>query len=157
MKNLIALLYILIVVLIPNSCSKEGIIEEQPVPLIDLSGEWLGKGYQCPYDPPYLFEERVEISHDLITGSIVATKITGDPCVPAGYVTFQGSYFGKDSKFKAGITGGTPTKPGFATHVGFIDVFASDEKQPLRLQVSPLQGCPDNLSFIFISREIDPG
>lgn len=52
-----------------------------------LNGEWLGINYQCPFG--VLHQERVSIVEE--EGRIVATKLTGDECVPAGEVTFEGT------------------------------------------------------------------
>ena len=52
-----------------------------------LNGEWLGINYQCPIG--VIQRERVKIVEQ--DGQIVATKLTGDDCVPAGGVTFQGT------------------------------------------------------------------
>ncbi|MDF1821752.1 MAG: Cyclin D1-binding domain-containing protein [Alcanivoracaceae bacterium] len=52
-----------------------------------LNGEWLGINFQCPVG--VLHQERVAIVEE--DGEIVATKLTGDDCVPAGEITFQGS------------------------------------------------------------------
>jgi len=52
----------------------------------DLSGTWLGEGYQCGWQ---VFQEEVQIEQQ--GNAIVATKITGDACVPAGYRSFSGA------------------------------------------------------------------
>lgn len=57
---------------------------------VDLSGLWAGDGYTCT-------EGRVpteQISIVQNENSIVATKKTGDACIPAGQVTFQGTFSG---------------------------------------------------------------
>jgi hypothetical protein len=76
---------------------------------IDLNGEWVGKDYDC--------ESRTseEMVHVTASGnSITATKTTGDRCVPAGNVTFQGTSSGVlsvGSSFPVTWTIGTPQKP----------------------------------------------
>ena len=63
-----------------------------PSPNIDLSGNWIGKNYRCGnQEDPFgeeLMEQRIEIiqAHQ----RVVATKITGDDCVPAGNITWEG-------------------------------------------------------------------
>jgi hypothetical protein len=63
-----------------------------PSPNIDLSGNWIGKNYRCAsQEDPFgeeLMEQRIEIiqTHQ----RVVATKITGDDCVPAGNITWEG-------------------------------------------------------------------
>ena len=52
-----------------------------------LTGEWLGINYQCPIG--VVHQESVRVVEE--EGTIVATKITGDDCVPAGEVTFSGT------------------------------------------------------------------
>ncbi len=61
-------------------------------PSIDLSGDWVGKNYRCSSqaDPlgTELMEQHIQIIQDDTT--LVATKITGDDCVPAGNTTWEG-------------------------------------------------------------------
>lgn len=61
--------------------------EENPQPN-NLSGRWVGMGYQCPFGT--FHNEIVEIVQN--GTQISATKVTGDPCVPAGSETFKGSF-----------------------------------------------------------------
>ncbi len=52
-----------------------------------LAGEWTADGFFCETDQP---AERLAIS---VSGSSVkATKTTGDGCVPAGMVSWEGTY-----------------------------------------------------------------
>ena len=127
MKNLMAILSILIMVFIFNSCGKEEAIPEQleQETLIDLTGEWLGKDYECPFVDLFNIEERVRIVHNLKTGMVVATKITGDPCVPAGDITFHGYYSGTTSTFAAIFMAGSPTRPSSGGNNMTIDVYTS--------------------------------
>lgn len=78
---------------------------------INLSGQWIGLEYQCPFG--VFHNEVVEITH---TGAdIQAVKITGDPCVPARNITFSGNF---DSKTKRGSitwTTGWPNDPACCT------------------------------------------
>jgi len=67
----------------------------------DLSGKWVGENYTCRGK----FRETVQIEQ---TGnSIVATKITGDACVPAGNRTFEGTL----NSAKITWTTGSPNRP----------------------------------------------
>lgn len=50
-----------------------------------FEGTWIGEGYNCEQGG---LSEKVQIS---ISGnSLIARKVTGDNCVPAGNITFQG-------------------------------------------------------------------
>lgn len=79
----------------------------------NLCGIWFAYGYKCSnivgnqfvfYDVP------VEILHIEQDGqNVKATKITGDPCVPAGNVTWYGTY--DSSYFKINICVGSPKEP----------------------------------------------
>lgn len=60
----------------------------------DLCGIWLGHNYQC-WDSTLngqLVNQTQVIRVEHIGDSVVATKITGDGCVPAGNVTWYGNY-----------------------------------------------------------------
>lgn len=54
--------------------------------LLSLDGEWIAHGYRC--DGVFRADERVRVTVDASEG-IVATKVTGDPCVPAGAIAFR--------------------------------------------------------------------
>lgn len=56
----------------------------------DLSGLWAGDGYTCTEGK--VPTEQISIVQN--ENSIVATKKTGDACIPAGQVTFQGTFGG---------------------------------------------------------------
>lgn len=58
-----------------------------PTEGLNLSGIWQGYGYWCR-SRSKLLQEIIEIEQN--GNSIVATKITGDDCVPAGSPTFSG-------------------------------------------------------------------
>ena len=64
---------------------------------IDLTGDWSAQGYRCTSTNSGT--QRIGIVHILETGSVIATKIIGDPCVKAGEETFSGSYDGMASSF----------------------------------------------------------
>jgi hypothetical protein len=82
-------------------------------PSINLAGTWIGEGYTCGLTGLVKQPgERVQIT---INGnSIVATKITGDKCVPAGKTTFKGtlpSSLSNGSSFPVTYTTGTIFAP----------------------------------------------
>lgn len=52
-----------------------------------LSGTWIGS-YRCPQGAEFI-EEIVDVSQNK-DFYLKATKVTGDPCVPAGNITFEG-------------------------------------------------------------------
>lgn len=75
-----------------------------------LAGEWLGINYQCPIG--VLHRETVRIEER--NGNIVATKVSGDDCVPAGEVTFSGTR--ESIQCVTGMPGGTE----FSAYAGRI-------------------------------------
>lgn len=76
---------------------------------IDLTGNWTGEGYGCERGG---LVEKIQIT---VNGNyLVAKKITGDNCVPAGNITFQGTLpelISEGSSFPVSWTVGTPTNP----------------------------------------------
>ena len=65
------------------------LVQAQP-PSFDFSGIWTGRGYWCnggPQPPQYVV---IKIED----GAVIATKLTGDPCIEAGEVTWLGDYTG---------------------------------------------------------------
>lgn len=77
---------------------------------IELTGTWIVEGYAC--EPGVWYKEKIQIS---VNGNyLVAKKVTGDNCVPAGNITFQGtlpdSVF-EGSSFPLTWTIGTPINP----------------------------------------------
>ncbi|MFB8797524.1 MAG: hypothetical protein U7126_25590 [Microcoleus sp.] len=72
-------------------------------------GTWRGNGYTCERGG---LTEEVQIS---VSGnSLVAKKITGDNCVPAGNITFQGTIpqsVSKGSSFSVTFKTGWPDRP----------------------------------------------
>ena len=111
------------------SCSKEEENVEIVETVIDLTGEWTAKGFFCEVAQP---DQTIGIEHDLSTGEVVATKITGDKCVPAGSVSFTAMFDGKLSIFPFVGTVGTPTNPSNATLDGLIRV--DDENSMTAIQ-----------------------
>ena len=76
-----------------------------PSPVPDLTGIWESSDYQCPFGT--FHTEQISIIHT--NNNLVARKITGDPCVPAGDITFEGS-FSEDTNFLL-MTVGLPPEP----------------------------------------------
>jgi hypothetical protein len=89
---------------------------------VDLTGTWQSDGYQCPAGIRHT--ELVSIRHD--EQRIVATKLTGDPCVPAGFETFSGRLPEGSSVAAINWTGGTPRAPASAQFPGFLEVLDHD-------------------------------
>jgi hypothetical protein len=83
----------------------------------DLRGTWLGEGYQCGWE---VFQEEVKIEQQ--GNAIVATKLTGDPCVPAGSRSFSGVLDTAHIIW----TRGYPTRPACCQEKGILTVV--DEK-----------------------------
>ncbi len=111
MKNLIILLVLIIV-----SCSKSKL---ETNPEINLNGEWIGKGYQCPFGTT-INEEIIKIEHK--GNEIIASKIVGDPCVPAGNITFKGSYNADKDHYDVIWTSGSPNQPACCSYSGILKV-----------------------------------
>lgn len=130
MNRLIFVLTLLILAIFITSCEKE----EEPQPeqenLVDLTGEWLGKGYQCPAGVKH--DEMIEISHNLETGEVVATKITGDDCVTAGNITFTGIFDGRlnpsfpETRFNVTFVTGSPSFPNSSSISSTLEVVNSN-------------------------------
>ena len=106
MKKLI----ISILLLCTISCEKESEVEQLlPLPIEQtqpngLCGIWYGLGYSCNGSIPV---EIILIEH--MNDFVRATKITGDNCVEAGQITWQGYYY--QSPFIADLTLGSSINP----------------------------------------------
>jgi len=85
------------------------VVPEPKSATVNLSGTWESPDYQCPFGTYHL--EIIRIQHT--NGQITAIKVTGDPCVPAENVTFQG-IVSKDQNSVA-FTVGTPSDPAWNT------------------------------------------
>jgi hypothetical protein len=93
-----------------------------PLPTVDPStyspqmfnGIWIGEGYQCPWGTYHTEKIKIEVKNNFL----IATKITGDECVPQGNQTFSGivpSSLKIGSSFSISSIGGFPEKPAFDT------------------------------------------
>lgn len=85
----------------------------------DLTGLWVGEGYTCgEVTGPQLIEITVERTDQdgFISENVVATKVTGDPCIPAGLVTWRGRIEGTQIIGEAQVIAGLPPADPF-----FID------------------------------------
>ena len=110
MKKNIALLAFIISTLLVSCVKKETLTP------IDLTGEWIGTGYECPSGT--LHSERVKIVQEGF--NIVATKITGDLCVLAGSTTFKGTFDGKTKIGNITWNTGNPPQPSCCTAQGTL-------------------------------------
>ncbi len=125
MKKLLSIILITVIIFISISCSKEEMNPEQEN-IVDLSGEWLGEGYDCPWGVQH--NERISIEHNLETSEVVATKITGDDCVTAGNITFTGDFNGKinleqpEARFDVQFITGEPSNPNSSTATSTLEV-----------------------------------
>ena len=99
---------LLLAVLLISSCGEEEAEETISENLLDLTGTWEGENYDCE---DIKYTEDIRIRHDLSINQVIATKITGDPCVTAGSVTFTGDYDGVADWFRVVFTTGSPQNP----------------------------------------------
>ncbi len=95
-------------------------------PYVNLSGRWRAKGYTC--DNKIIQEEIIEIDHKAMAvysttavTSFTAKKITGDPCVPAGKITFRGDFKNKGVNEDITFTTGNPANPACCTAKGTLN------------------------------------
>ncbi len=95
-------------------CSKQVLVEEK----IDLTGFWIATGYQCPIGT--FHTEKIHITQN--GNQITATKITGDPCVPAGSLTFTATLDVNDRKGQVLYRSGSPSKPNCCTSKGDMEI-----------------------------------
>jgi len=92
---------------------------------ISLTGVWECSEYECPVGTKHT--ERVSISH--ADEHLIATKITGDDCVPAGFETFRGRLPTGSLIGAITWTGGLPREPASSTFPGFLKVIDNDHFQ----------------------------
>lgn len=117
MKNVPSVIIALSILLLAGceSCEKE---ERYPGDFSYLNGQWVGSGYQCNGPQP---DEQIGITWTAVSG-IVAIKVTGDPCVNAGSVTFRGTYNAQTEQFDITWTTGYPTSAGCCTSPGTLKI-----------------------------------
>lgn len=130
MKRLILPILLPLLVIIQFSCEPEAVVPPVEAPeeeLIDLNGEWTFHEVECP--ALVYQDEQISISHNLETGEIIATKITGDDCVTAGNTTFTGILKGATKNyypnviFEATFILGVPNNPNSTTGTAILQVF----------------------------------
>lgn len=90
---------------------------------IDLTGTWRSHDYQCPWGVRHT--ELIEVVHE--DGQIVARKVTGDDCVPAGFETFSGRLPHGGVLGAITWTVGQAHAPASETRSGFLKVISHDE------------------------------
>jgi len=94
-------------------------------------GLWVGKGYTCSSSIGFL-EYDIDITYS--EGSVVATKVTGDDCVPAGNITWTAILQNKwgyceDSKsylIPIRVFFGTPNKPSSSFSFSRLEILDED-------------------------------
>ena len=99
MKNLNLLFSFCLVFISLAGCSEEysGHTKSSSSKGFDLNGLWIGKGYRC-WDnlnsdgSPIIMDEEIKIDQE--SSFVVAKKITGDECIQAGEITWDGKIDG---------------------------------------------------------------
>ena len=79
-------------------------IVKSEIKAADLIGIWDAKGYGCSVSIPL---EKIRI--DIKEGKLVAVKMTGDDCVPAGEITWEGTLKGNIISAKGHVSSGPKT------------------------------------------------
>lgn len=90
----------------------------------EFAGTWIGYGYSCN---GHKLQEKVNIT--VYNGHLVATKLTGDYCVPAGNITFEGKvpyYASTGSYFPVTWTTGSPHYPASYKAVKNLKILNAD-------------------------------
>ncbi len=90
----------------------------------EFAGTWIGYGYSCN---GHKLQEKVHIT--VYNGHLVATKLTGDYCVPAGNITFQGKvpyYTSIGNHFPVTWTTGSPYYPASHKVVKNLKILSAD-------------------------------
>jgi hypothetical protein len=120
----------------PEGCG--ALIRIEVVPLVgSLTGIWTASGYGCTDDsqPP---KEEIRVVQD--GTQLTAVKVTGDNCVLAGSVTWQGTITG--TAFPVRVTGGHPGNPSSVAidaqlkliDLDHFEISFSDGEPPLTFQ-----------------------
>ena len=122
MRHLLLSFIISISLILIFSCGsdEENIVDDPECIPIDLSGDWLGKGYRCQMN---FTHETIAIQHNLMTEDVMAIRVTGDSCVLAGDVNFTGKYDGCTETFDILWIRGTPQNPSSDTEGRSVRVF----------------------------------
>lgn len=94
---------------------------------LNLSGQWKGQ-YTCAPGTRYL--ELIAITQQ--GQQIVAQKVSGDPCVPAGYKTFQGVLTGNSGQLTC--FGGTPQRPASGSFPGTLRMITAESFEACGVQ-----------------------
>jgi hypothetical protein len=122
-SNSILYIFLAITILSTINCH----INEPDIQPIDdsgnLSGIWLGVGYQCPLGTFHV--EQVSIQDD--GTNVVATKINGDPCVTSGIVTFSGVKNDSSDIFDITFTTGSLLIPNSSTAEGTLSIIDNNK------------------------------
>lgn len=85
----------------------------------DLTGLWVAHGYSCEGPtPPQLVEITVEerLEDGATVQEVVATKVLGDACVPAGVVTWRGQIEGGRIVGNTWVISGAPPAEPYPTY-----------------------------------------
>jgi len=99
---------------------------------IDLTGTWECRDYECPHGT-----KNTELVAITPSGEkLVATKITGDDCVPAGYETFSGRLPTGATIAAIVWTTGLPRAPATGSAPGFLRIVDRTPSVPV------LSRCP---------------
>jgi len=112
MKKTTNYLLIIGLSLLSMNCKKKD--STPPDTRINLTGTWDATGYQCT-SGVIIPSEEISIIHNLGSGDITATKVTGDDCVTAGNITFSGIYNGSTTSFPATFVTGSVAAPNSST------------------------------------------
>lgn len=90
---------------------------------IDLTGTWRSDDYQCPWGVRHT--ELIEVVHK--DERIVARKLTGDDCVPAGFETFSGRLPRLGLVGAITWTCGLPHAPASDQRAGYLKLVSRNE------------------------------
>lgn len=89
-------------------------------------GIWIGEGYQCPVGTYHTEKVKIEVRDNFL----VATKVTGDNCVPKGSQTFSGKIpnsVSQGSSFPITWIVGNPEKPASSTAEDMLTIIDANK------------------------------